>query len=736
MNTFTLEGETYSFVWFKDLTEDDLPSGLYRNVFTKRLSDDAMKKSHHKKNIYLDLGCGFDIETSRIPETDYSTMYVWQFAIDDLTVLGRTWDEFNQFIELLGKHYHLDSNHRLLVYIHNEKFEFSFMKGQVKWLMKDVKQNGMIVDTRPDIFATDDRTVIKATTYNFIEFRDSYILTQLSLGKLAKDYQLGISKLKGDLDYTLTRHFGTELTLQEIAYCINDVQILQKFYHKYVREYFIKQEKKIPLTMTGILRDELKFAISKMPKKERNKYRRMIREALPDDYYVYDIMINQLFRGGYNHANRKYADKYLGIDETGDTLGSEDFKSSYPAVMLHNKFPYKFEDADTSMFYVYAKDRKWCENNAYWGLFTIYNVDSKTNHALESENKLVDYSDDAEFDNGRLISASWVRTFLTEQDVLNYFDFYTVDDLMQWDCESLFVSPKKELPKVLKDMVLKYFALKETLKKGTIEYAIAKAKLNSLYGMCVSAMIYGDLRFNEDNLLFEDGGCEKGYADACRNAFLLPQFGIWITAYARRNLVHTFAKLGDDAKYGDTDSAKYTNVIGNEYIFKDYNDRMIRINKTMYVGDYDRNLYLKLGTFDFEGKMYRFKTLGCKRYLYTEVEYNKDENKYELVTQSTVAGMTKGSLVNYCDKNDLNPYDEFTNGLTLSEDDADKNTCKYTDESFEVSLTDYMGNTTIVREKSCCTIAPIGFSMTLTKDYMNLIGIIINTQTIKKRSYL
>ena len=731
MESFTIDGKTYNYVWFKDLTEQDLPQGKTRNVFTKRLTDDAMKKSHHRLNPFLDLGCGFDIETSRIPNTDYSTMYVWQFSIDDLTVLGRTWDEFNEFLELISNFYKLDDKHRLLVFIHNEKFEFSFMKGQVKWLMKDVKKDGIIVDTRPDIFATDDRTVIKATTSGFIEFRDSYILTQLGLGKLAKDYQLGIEKLKGDLDYDLARHSGTKLTNQEIAYCINDVQILSAFYHKYIRKYFISQEKKIPLTMTGILRDELKLAISKLPKKERLKYRKEIRDALPNDYYIYDIMINQLFRGGYNHANRKFADQYIE-----DTMGSMDFKSSYPAVMLHNKFPYKFEDEDPIMFYQYAKDRKWCEDNAYWGLFTIFDVESKNNHALESKNKLVEYSDDAEFDNGRLISASWIRVFLTEQDVLNYFDFYTVDDLTKWQCETLYTSRKKPLPKVLKDMVLKYFALKETLKKGTIEYAIAKAKLNSLYGMCVSAMIYGDLRFNEEDLLFEDGHCEKSYLDACRNAFLLPQFGIWITAYSRRNLVHTFAKLEDSAKYGDTDSVKYTNPIGNEYVFKAYNDRITRMNKTMYVGEYDRKLYMKLGQFDFEGKMYRFKTLGCKRYLFTEVEYNKDKDKYELVTESTVAGMTKGSLVKYCEKNGLNPYEEFTDGLSLAEDDADKNTCKYTDESFEVSLTDYLGDTKIVKEKSCCTIAPIGFSMSLTKDYINLIGTMFNTMTIKKRSYI
>ena len=50
----------------------------------------------------------FDIETSRIdlPITDgrtqnsHSFMYVWQFQIEEITIMGRTWEDFFQ---MLGK---------------------------------------------------------------------------------------------------------------------------------------------------------------------------------------------------------------------------------------------------------------------------------------------------------------------------------------------------------------------------------------------------------------------------------------------------------------------------------------------------------------------------------------------------------------------------------------------------------------------------------------------------------
>lgn len=727
MVEFIHNDKQYKYIPYKDLKEEDLPKGKRKDNTIEYYE----LKGHHKKNPFVDLGCGFDIETTRIAGTKKSTMYVWQFSIDDITIIGRTWDEFRELLTRLQKHYHLSDGKRLLVWIHNEKFEFSFIKSQLQWKMKDIKVNGMVVDRRPDIFALDKREVIKATTVENVEFRDSLVLTQLPLAKLAKDYNLGIEKLKGDLDYTLSRHFATKLTFEELAYCINDVQILSRFYHNYIYTEYIKNEIDIPLTMTGIVRNELKRDFRKLDKKEKNRYKKLISKCMLSET-LYDILVNELYRGGYNHANKIYSD--IEIDNW--DMGSFDFKSSYPAVMLHEKYPYEFKEVSTDYFYAFAHNRKWCKNNAYFGHFKIKNVNSKLSHSLESENKIIEYSEDAKFDNGRLISASWIEVWLTEQDVLNYFDFYTVEDLSQWECYELYTSKKEYLPKFLLDLVLKYFALKEQLQKGTLEYAIAKAKLNSLYGMIVSALVYGDLKFDTNSLQFIDGYCEKSYQQVKDKTILLPQWGVWVTAYARRNLVHTFSKLEDSAMYGDTDSVKLINTIGNQYVFDCYNDNIIRMNKTMYVGDYDRNLFMKIGIFDYEGKIFKFKTLGCKRYLHSEVEFNKKTEKFELVHNSTVAGMRKGSLQEYCEVKDLDIYEEFTDGLELSEEFADKMTTEYIDEEFVEEVTDYQGNTEIVREGSCCTLYSIPFSLSLSKDYVKLLGVIVNAYQLKGRRYI
>lgn len=734
MEKFIHNDKEYTYIPYEELKDEDLPKGKYNDEkiyaeFPEEYWMEQSHKSHHKKYNYVNLGCGFDIETSVIRDTKRSTMYVWQFSIDDITIIGRTWEEFKELLARLKKVYYLQDNRRMLVWIHNEKFEFSFIKSQLEWNEKIIKKDGIIVDKRPDIFALDNREVIKACTKDFVEFRDSLIVTQLPLEKLAKNYGLGIEKLKGDLDYTLPRHSKTPLTNEELAYCINDVQILQRFYHEYIRKEYIKKGKPIPLTMTSIVNNELREEFEGLPKEVKKTFKKILKEGFLDEE-TNGILMEGVYRGGYNHGNALYSN----ITLINRDMGSEDFKSSYPAVMLHEKFPYKFTETNPNMFYEIGDDKKYLKDNAYFGLFKVHNIDTRFANSLESKNKLVDYSEDAMFDNGRLVSASEVKVWLCEQDVLNYIDIYTVEKY-DFECLCLYTAKKDYLPKYLRDLVLKYFYLKETLEKDTIEYNIAKAKLNSFYGLCVKALQFEDLRFNIETMQFDDGNLKKSYAEAIKNAILLPQWGVWVSAYARRNLVHTMSKLENDFVYGDTDSAKVVNFTANKWVFDSYNDRMRRLNETMYVGNYDRKIFAKIGMFDFEGKIFKFKELGCKRYLTTQIVYNKEENLYNLKHKSTVAGMKKGSLQNYCKANDLDIYEEFNPELKIGTDFSEKLTTHFEDKPFEDYLTDYLGVTEGVHEKSCCTLVPIPFKFKDMSTYIAFFTKVQKQEEIRGRIY-
>ena len=52
-----------------------------------------------QRRVYKSCLCAFDIETTRIEEIEQAIMYVWQFQINEDTIIGRTWPEFLDFIQ-------------------------------------------------------------------------------------------------------------------------------------------------------------------------------------------------------------------------------------------------------------------------------------------------------------------------------------------------------------------------------------------------------------------------------------------------------------------------------------------------------------------------------------------------------------------------------------------------------------------------------------------------------------
>ena len=90
MIRFQYKGNKYKYQPFADLKESLLPKML-----------------QYKESGYVDIGAAFDIETTSYFSEKYNkpmaTMWHWQFALDDLTITGRTWEDFVSFIELLNK---------------------------------------------------------------------------------------------------------------------------------------------------------------------------------------------------------------------------------------------------------------------------------------------------------------------------------------------------------------------------------------------------------------------------------------------------------------------------------------------------------------------------------------------------------------------------------------------------------------------------------------------------------
>ena len=681
---FYYEHEQYEYIPYNELKESDLPEA--RRAY---------------KSKYLDLDCAFDIETSSDKKLKLSWMYMWQFAINDLTIIGRTWEEFTEFLELLGRHYTAGQKYKILCWDHNLNYEFSFVKN---WLEYEKNRDG-----DPAVFALNPREVIKLTTAQEIELRDSAVLTNVKLAKLAKDYKTGLKKLTESIDYNQILTPGTPLDKPRLAYAINDVQILAKFNKMYIKPYYLKKGHDIPLTSTAIPRNEMKRRFKQLPKAERVKHRNRIKNSFPslDEYMV---TMRWLYRGGYVHSS--IADVFE--EFINYAMASMDIKSSYPAKMLQELFPWRFIRKQPSFFYEVCNDKKWIKYNGFYVHLRFKNIRAKGSHSIESKHKLMKYKN-ALFDNGRLVKADVIDVMLTEQDWLSYQDFY------EWDgdpvCTLCKIASKEPLPKFLLDMVLEYFADKEQLDRDTLDYILQKRKLNALYGLCVSGLFHSSLVLNKDGLLVP-GEIQKDYKDIVRSQILLPWFGIYISAYARRALLSLVAKLDADCAYCDTDSSKVFDYLVNKYIFDDYNDRIERINKTMYVGDYDRKLFKDIGKFMFEDKYWKFQTNGCKRYIYTTADKDKETGKYSLKNHVTISGMRKGSLENKAKSDGVDIYELFKNGLKLDRLESDKLTTSYCDKEFSLDVVDYLGNEYTIKELSCVTLVEIGFKMTIEKKYL------------------
>ena len=699
MSRFILGNKEYSYINFSDLKMSDLPkSKIY---------------SHSK---YMNIGAGFDIETTKIPDEKLSTMYVWQFALGELTVIGRTWEEFRKFLQMVSENYGLNNKCRLLCYIHNMTFEWSFIKNQLSWNY-DSKHKQF------EVFGTDERNIIKACTNTFIEFRDSAILTQMPLWKLAESFDTGLEKLKGDLDYRELRHSNTPLTNEELAYCINDVQILSRFFETYIRPFYLAKHIEIPLTCTGIPRGEMKRKFKAMPKAKREAMRRNILYCQPSEE-DYCKMIKWLLRGGYVHSNVALTRTFfMGCDMRGG-----DKKSSYPASALQNNFPWKFTNESPEWFYKYGTDKRKLKTWAFWGKFTFTNLRSKTPHSLESSNKIITEEsklDTAIWDNGRLRYGEVVTVYLGEQDFLNYCDLYRWDKV---ECNELQISRKGPLPQYVKDCFLEFFYLKETLEKDSINYRVSKSKLNALYGLMIQKLIAVCQSFNPDTGMMDPSDEQRSYHELIKNAILLPQWGCWVAMYSRRAIVKflTADKLAYDDLYNDTDSLYVRNWEANKRYFEFENDRLRRINRTMYTGSYPKEIFKDLGCImDDSGKIFKYKTLGCKRYMYSSFKNGK------LIDKVTVAGMKKGSLQKFCADEGLDIYEEFDDQLELSTEYSQKLTNSYNDVGFTRHLTDKYGNEMIVEEKSCVTLYEIPFKMSMSIDYLELIMMFKNdAQTV------
>ena len=263
-----------------------------------------------------------------------------------------------------------------------------------------------------------------------------------------------------------------------------------------------------------------------------------------------------------------------------------------------------------------------------------------------------------EYDNGRIISAESITITLTDVDFYFLLDTYKYDS---YEILESYYSVYDYLPKQFIEFVLEKYVNKTAFKNvegKEVEYAKEKNKFNALYGMSVTNMIRDEVEYDNeldwlpDRELTNEEIIEK-LNEEKKKAFLSFSYGVWVTAYARSNLLKNVIQLDEKVVYCDTDSMKLKKGYDKTVIEK-YNKFVI--NKLKHVSKILEIPYDKfcpkdskgqrhmLGVFENDGEYAEFITQGAKKYAYTKwVDIKKIKDKDGKIKKDVNVQEVKGN---------------------------------------------------------------------------------------------
>lgn len=667
----------------------------------------------NKKIEYANIPCSFDMETtsfyqSNQLDTKTAIMYEWTINLNGYTIIGRQWKELIETFDTISKYFSLDAHRVIIFFVHNLGYEFQFIRKRIEW---------------SSVFSLDDREPVKALSNMGIEFRCSYILSGYSLENLAHQLvKYKCQKMAGDLDYSLLRNYLTPLTDKEINYCINDCMVVVCYIQELIER--LGDITKIPLTKTGFVRrycrNQCLYGNDKHDKNvdKYKKYRKLMNNLILDTETY--MQLKRAFQGGFTHCSALYSGDIV------HNVDSFDFTSSYPYVMVSEKFPMSRAER------IHIKSNEEFKNNlmAYCCLFDLEIWDIEPIVYFEnyiSKSKCLDLKDYEE-NNGRIVKAKHLSITITEQD------YFIIRKMYKWSKMRVtnFKRFKRDyLPRDLVFAILTLYKDKTELKdiaEKIVEYMNAKENVNACYGMMVTDICRDEIIYNANDEWYKQKPDFEDSIDSYNKSikrFLYYPWGIWVTAYARRNLFTGILEFKEDYIYSDTDSIKVVNMSNHLDYIKRYNQMVLdKLEDAMKHQKIDINLtrpknkkgeIKQLGIWDRETDKHiytRFKSLGAKRYM---VEQNCQ-------IKITVSGLNKKVATPFLKKMYGDKvFEHFKEGLYIPPEYTGKMTHTYIDEERQGYLKDYLGNIAPYHELSCVHLENTDYTCSLTEAYVKFL---------------
>lgn len=700
----------------------------------KSRNPDFVKKDG---NSIMNEAISFDIEVTsmRYGEEKIAFMYVWMLDIFDKTIIGRTWPEFVQTMNTISDYFDLKNiKRRMIVYVHNLQYEFSFIRKWFKWVK---------------VFSLSRRKPLFAVTTTGIEFRCSYRLSGYKLEKVGE--MMGIEKL-GDFDYSKIRHSKTPLTPREYEYCIHDVKIVTAYIKQKIAEehHDISQ---IPLTKTGYVRRYVRSRT--IHGNNRCFYKNAIKDlTLEVDEY---LLAKKCFAGGFTHASHTKASKIH------KAVTSFDFGSSYPTVLIAEKYPMTkgrlIENMTRAEFDDYMEREECC-------IFTIELVNVQQTFLYEHyiSRSRCDIAEGYVVDNGRIVSADRLVLNITSVDynIIKKVYKFKVNRIGKF-----YLYEKYYLPTTFVQCILHFFELKTKLKGvagSEVEYMWAKENLNALFGMAVTDIVREIINYDndygwdkpektrkpksikeyddEEGWVVPDEMTDEEYREFVSNQldkennkksrFLYFLWGVFCTAYARKNLWSGILECRNDYIYSDTDSVKILNAKKHKAYFDRYNREITeKLNKALDYHHISRDAISPknikgetkhLGVWEFDGFYLEFKAIRAKSYMYLSSE-DKDYH-YTIAGLPKIdpkekkklreKGIIKKDAIDYL-KEHGNPIKQFAYDMRIPAEYTQKLTHTYIDEPISLLVTDYKGIDYFVHELSSTHLEPAEYHLSEAK---------------------
>lgn len=653
----------------------------------------------------------FDLESTNYDDR-IAFMYVWTFGIGDQIAFGRTWADLREFLANVRAEFCLSHSYQMIVFDHNLKFDFGFFCSE------------LAIDG--DLIAKSNHEVILSTVFDTFSFRDSYQYTEESLDKMGE--QLGIPKIHG-YDYDKIRHHETPLTEEEHAYIKRDCEILLKYYQ--IQATIYGTPNRIPLTATQrtkrIIVQQMHGADSSSRILAGMIKKRQLNPDVEDDLKVLKKLRTAFF-GGYNYVTTLYKNQVI------EDVDDWDANSHYIAQILLHRFPLeRFKLLPTPRTAPEIEDLA-AHRGAYKDKAMLITLEVK-----DLESRLpdvaflpvyaknyhqIELTDRRSMKNKKLYQLDQGIMTLTDVDFLLLRKFYkgsyriievvgsrygSLPDYITNTCIDLY-KQKQEGKQKLKEI--------EQHRKPTAEeeaeYALIKSFLNRIYGIFVQDPVRTNYRWNREKGVVEIDPKQRVNTKKTQFSPVLYQWGVWVAAWARFELLTLFHALAMDGGaynyrilYSDTDSIKGKDL--NTEIISRYNAH-IRARVLDYCSRRRIDPDILIGIGEFERKHYtRFKTTGLKQYCF---ETFAGEFVYH------VSGLARpwigedGKEHSFFSRfeNNNQRFDVFDADMIIAPEETGLKQSIFGGERPAEEVTDYTGRTATINVKSFVLLRDKGFN--------------------------